>query len=56
VSRIWRKLGLCFGRTGERYMYRYMHIPHVEGNSKEGGKAVKPLVTQTIKPIWVMLI
>jgi hypothetical protein len=26
-----------------------MHIPHVEGNSKEGGKAVKPLVTKNYK-------
>lgn len=29
--------------------YRYMHILHGEGNSKEGGKAVKPLVTKNYK-------
>jgi hypothetical protein len=45
VSRVWRNLrAVCWKKKREVYVLSNMHIPPAEGNFKEGGKGVKPLI------------
>jgi hypothetical protein len=37
-------MAVCWKETREVYVLCDMHIPPAEGNFKEGGKAVKPLI------------